>query len=180
MRRWALLAVLLAVPVALVGWIRWAAVHDAPPEYVPPAVKAVEDPAPALRKLFAGGLGGLTAAGEGNVYDEKNLYDAINGAAPVFFERQFRRLLSMELKTAAGDEVACDVFDMTDAEHARSIFEKERSAQARAPEGFADALAGPMSLVFHRGRFYVKATAFNAGGEAALLPLGRALEERMR
>lgn len=215
MRRWAFLAFLLAVPVALVAWIRWARVHDAPAEYVPPQaradagtppaagsaerppeaalsgpaaaaapapaeVAAASDAVPALRKLFQGTPGGLEPAGEGTVYDEQTLFDAINGAAPVYLERKFRRLLSMELKTAGGDEVTCDVFDMTDAEHARAIFEKERSAQAKAPPGFADALLGPMSLVFQRGRFYVKATAFSAGGEAALLPLGRALEERMR
>lgn len=197
----ALLVFLLAVPVALVAWVRWAAVHEAPREYVPPAVAAdggaapavvraevapapavaaLEDPVPALRKLFDGAPGGLRAAGEGTVYDQQSLYEAINGAAPVYLERRFRRLLSVELKTEGGDEVTCDVYDMTDAEHARAIFEKERSPQAKAADGWADALVGPMSLVFVRSRFYVKATAFSAGGEAALLGLGRALEERMR
>jgi hypothetical protein len=181
--RWGFLAVLLAVPVALVAWVRWAAVHEAPAEYVPPKAEAgaaQSDPVPALRKLFEGTPGGLSPAGEGAVYDTQTLFEAINGAAPVYLERKFRRLLSMELKTPGGDEVTCDVYDMTDAEHARAIFEKERSAQAQAPPGWPEAVVGPMSLVFHRGRFYVKATAFNAGGEAALLPLGRALEERMK
>lgn len=177
--RWALLAVLLAVPVALVAWVRWAAVHDAPPEFVPPAA-AVEDPEPALRGLFQGELAGLSPRGEPTLYDEKNLYDAIDGAAPVYLERKFRRLLSMELKTAKGDELTCDVYDMTDAEHAASIFEKERSTQARSPEGWPEALVGPMSLVFHQGRFYAKATAFNADSEAALPALGKALKEKMK
>ena len=178
--RWAVLVALLTVPVALVAWVRWAAVHDAPPEYVPPKAAPVEDPAPGLRALFQGGLGGLAAAGEGALYDEKSLFEAINGAAPVYLERKFRRMLSMELKTEKGSDVTCDVYDMTDAEHARSIFEKERSAQAKPPEGWPEALVGSMSLVFHAGRFYVKATAFDADGEAALLPLGRALKEKVR
>jgi len=40
-------------------------------------------------------------------------------------------------------------------------------------------VAGPMSLVFRRGRFYVKLTAFDPGGEAALPELGRALAAGM-
>lgn len=175
-----LLAVLVAVPVALVGWVRWAAVHDAPPEFVPPeAPKRLEDPEPALRALFRGELGGLSVSGDPSAFDEKSLFDAIDGAAPIFLERKFRRSLSVELATATGHELTCDVYDMTDEEHARSIFEKERSSQAKVPADWPQALAGPMSLVFHQGRFYVKMTAFDAEAEEALPRLGRALREKM-
>ncbi len=179
--RWVLFAVLVAVPVALAGWVRWAAVHDAPKEFVPPEAPAkAEDPEPGLRALFEGPLAGLTRKGEPTFFDEKGLYDAIDGAAPIFLERKFRRLLSVELTTASGKDLTCDVYDMTDAEHAAAIFEKERSAQAKTPEGWPEALAGPMSFVFHRARFYVKMTAFDAESEAALPALGRALEEKMK
>ena len=177
--KWVLFVVLLAVPVALVVWVRWAAVHDAPPEFVPPAAPKSEDAEPGLRKLFEGDLGGVTRKGEPTLYDEKTLFDAIDGAAPIFLERKFRRLASMEL-SANGHDLTCDVYDMTDAEHATSIFEKERSSQAKTPEGWPEALAGPMSLVFHQSRFYVKMTAFDAEAEAALPAVGKALREKMR
>ena len=175
-----LLAVLLAVPLALVGWVRWAAVHDAPKEFVPPEAPRAEDPEPALRKLFEGPLAELKTRAEPAFFDEKTLFDAIDGAAPIFIQRKFRRLVSMELATAGGHELTCDVYDMTDAEHAGSIFEKEKSSQAKTPADWPEALTGPMSLVFHQGRFYVKLTAFDAEAEAALPALGRALREKMR
>jgi hypothetical protein len=174
------LAVLVAIPLALVGWVRWAAVHDAPPEFVPPEAPKVEDPEPALRQLFTGALGGLAVRGEPAAYDEKSLFDAIDGAAPIFLERKFRRSLSVELATESGHELTCDVYDMTDVEHATSIFEKERSSQAKTPPDWPEALTGPMSLVFHQGRFYVKMTAFDAEAEAALPSLGHALREKMK
>ena len=177
--RWALLAVLLAVPAALVVWVRWAAVHDAPKEFVPPAAPKSEDAEPGLKKLFEGELGGVTKKGEPTIYDEKTLYDAIDGAAPIFLERKFRRLASVEL-AANGHDLTCDVYDMTDAEQATSIFEKERSKQAKTPADWPEALVGPMSLVFHQARFYVKLTAFDAEAEAALPVVGRALREKMR
>lgn len=181
MARRVLLAVLLVVPVALVAWVRWAAVHDAPPEFIPPeAPKAQESPEPALRKLLEGDLGGVVAQGEPNFFDEKSLYEAINGAAPVFLERKFRRLASVELATKSGKELTADLYDMSDEEHARSIFEKERSAQAKPLEGWPEAISGPMSLVFHQGRYYVKLTAFDAEAEAELPALARALRERIQ
>jgi hypothetical protein len=183
--RWLALAVLLAVPLALVAWVRWAAVHDAPPEFVPPqAVSAggagAREAEAGLLALFGAELPGLTRHGEASLYDEKTLFDAIDGAAPLFLGRRFRRLLSTELQTASGKDLTCDVYDMTDAEHASAIFEKERSGQARAVEGWPEAVTGPMSLVFHQGRFYVKLTAFEAESEAALPALARALQQRMR
>jgi len=174
--------VLLAVPVALVVWVGWAAVHDAPKEFVPPEAPkpAAEDPEPALRALFEGKPAGLTVKGAPTFYDANGLFAAIDGAAPIFIERKFRRLASVELATASGKDLTCDVYDMTDDEHATSIFEKEKSSQAKTPEDWPQALVGPMSLVFHQARFYVKLTAFDAESEAALLPLGRALQEKMK
>ena len=160
--RWLLLTVLVAVPVSLVAWVSWARVHDAPPEFVPPEAPKSEDPEPALRKLFEGNLGGLVVKGEPNVFDEKSLFDAIDGAAPTFIERRFRRSI------------------MTDVEHADSIFQKEKSNQAKTPADWPEALTGPMSLVFHQGRFYVKLIGFDAEAEAALPLVGRALKEKMK
>lgn len=178
--RFVLLGVLIAIPLSLTGWIAWARVHDAPPEFVPPQAPTVQDAEPALRALVGAPLVGLGLRGEPAIYDEKSLFDAIDGAAPIFIERRFRKSLSAELATPTGHEATCDIYDMTDGEHAGAIFEKERSSQARAPKDWPQALVGPRSLVFHEGRFYAKLTAFDAEAEAALEPFARALQEKMR
>jgi hypothetical protein len=64
-------------------------------------------------------------------------------------------------------------------ENAQAIFAKERSASAKAGEGWPEAVAGPLSFVFCAGRYYVKLTAFDAKAEAALPLLARALKEKI-
>lgn len=114
------------------------------------------------------------------LYDEKGLFDYIDGAAPIFIERHFRKLGAAELVTADGSDLVCDVYDMATGENAQSIFDKERSTSAKTVDGWAEAISGPMSFVFHHGRYYVKLTAFDAKAEAAMPLVARALQEKMK
>ncbi|MBI3178156.1 MAG: hypothetical protein HYZ27_00760 [Deltaproteobacteria bacterium] len=97
----------------------------------------------------------------------------------MYLERKFRLLGAAELAAPGGGELTCDVYDMTDAEHARSIAAAEKSPAAKAVEAWPDSWSGPMSFVFQRDRFYVKLTAFDAKAERFLPQLARALAERI-
>ncbi|MBI5508430.1 MAG: hypothetical protein HY903_06740 [Deltaproteobacteria bacterium] len=144
-----------------------------------PAANAAKDPDAALKALLAPPLAGFTLKAEAALYDQKGLFDYIDGAAPVFIERGFRKLAALELKTTAGGELAADVYDMGITENALAIFtfEKPPAAQVLA---LGDAgHQGRLAVVFYRGRYYVKLTAFDAGAEAALVDLGRLLASRM-
>ena len=114
------------------------------------------------------------------LYDEKGLFDYIDGAAPIFIERHFRKLAASEMATPEGSDLVCDVYDMATIENAQSIFDKEKSATAKPLDAWPEAIAGPMSLVFHHGRYYAKLTAFDAKAEAALPAVARALKEKMQ
>ena len=114
------------------------------------------------------------------LYDKDGLFDYIDGAAPIFIERHFRKLAASVMATPDGSEFACDVYDMASTENAQSIFDKEKSATAKPLDGWPDAIAGPMSIVFHHGRYYAKLTAFDAKAEAALPAVARALKEKMQ
>jgi hypothetical protein len=109
------------------------------------------------------------------LYDGPGLFNYIDGAAPIFIERHFRKLSAAELVTADGSDFTCDLYDMSSPADAESIFSKERSATAKPAPGFAQGVAGPMSLVFQKGRYYVKLTAFDAKAEAALPAVGQAI-----
>ena len=182
--RWIVAALLVAVPVALIAWVVASGRRPLPPEVAPPAASqpagAKGDEDGALKALLAPPLAGATLKEKITLYDSKGLFDYINGAAPIYIERKFRRLAAAEMATPDGGELTCDVYDMAAPENAASIFAKERSSSATPPPDWPEALAGSKSFVFHHSRYYVKLTAFDAKAEAALPELARALRDRMQ
>ncbi|HJX51403.1 MAG TPA: hypothetical protein VJ801_01440, partial [Polyangia bacterium] len=94
------LFVLLAlIPPAFIGlMIREG--HRAPAPTAVPAGKSRPSGAEAdksLLALFQGDLGGAKVKEKVTLYDEKGLFDSIDGAAPIFIERHFRRQAATEL-----------------------------------------------------------------------------------
>jgi hypothetical protein len=176
--------VLAIIPPTLIGALVWegrTAATIAPKTSADsPARTTGGDPDGALRALFVPAPAGMTIKEKVALYDEKGLFDYIDGAAPIFIERHFRKLAASEMATPEGSELVCDVYDMASAENAQSIFDKERSPTAKPLDGWSEAIAGPMSLVFHHGRYYAKLTAFDAKAEAALPSVARALKEKMQ
>ena len=148
----------------------------------PSTTVAPVDPDVALKALFVAPLGSFTLKEEVPIYDQKGLFDYIDGAAPVFIERNFRRLAPAELKvtSAAGEgELTADVYDMTAPVNAAAIYAFEKPQAVEAVTVGDEGHKGKLSLVFRRGPYYVKLTAFNAVAEAQLPELARLLVSRM-
>ena len=177
--RYPLFIVLALIPPALIGTLVWQG-RKAPPAEKVAAKPAGGDADAALRALFDLKLAAAKVKEKVALYDEKGLFDYIDGAAPIFIERNFRRLGATEMSTPEGSDLVCDVYDMAAPENAQSIFDKEKSSQAKPVEGWPGAISGPMSFVFHDKRYYVKLTAFDAKAEAALPLVARALKEKMQ
>jgi hypothetical protein len=181
--RYVVFAILALVPMSLVGWIVWHGQQT-------PVVAAASASAghkshgggadAALRAFFDGAPGGAKTKDKAALYDEKGLFDYIDGAAPIFIERHFRKLAAAEMATAEGSDLTCDIYDMNAPENAQSIFDKEKSPTAKPVPDWPEAIMGPMSFVFSNGRYYVKLTAFDKKAEAALPELAKALRERMK
>lgn len=176
--RYALLSLLIAVPIALLGWVAWRGQAAIPPELELTPVEAREEPS--LVRLLSASLGPAKREGEVSLFGPKELFNYINGAAPLYLERNFRQLAAAELSLGDGAELTCDVYEMASPEDARSIFTAERSSAGKPLPDWAEALAGPMFLVFHEGRYYVKLTGFDERSEAALVEIARALRGRMK
>lgn len=180
--RFAILVVLALIPPAFIGYQVWQG-HRAPAATAPLAKKAPLSQAAAdedLLALFKGDLGGAKIKDKVALYDEKGLFDYIDGAAPVFIERHYRKLAAAEMVSADGSDLVCDIYDMAEPANALSIFEKEKSPSAKPVADIPDAICGPMSLVFHAGRYYAKLTAFDAKAEAALPALAKALKGKIK
>ena len=131
-----------------------------------------------LRALFKLPLVGVKIDGQVKLYDQQGLFDYIDGAAPIFIERSFRKLAAADLLAGDGS-LTCDVYDMRSADNAASIYGKEKSPTAAAVAIGDQAHQGSMSLVFRRDRYYVKLTAFDKAAEALLPDLAKALVGRM-
>jgi hypothetical protein len=176
-----LFAILAVIPPALIGSLVWEG-HRAPAqEHAPGQARPAGQEADAtLRALFDGAFSAAKVKEKVVLYDEKGLFDYIDGAAPIFIDRHFRKLAAAEMATPEGSDLVCDVYDMASAENAQAIFNAERSASAKTVDGWTDAIVGPMSFVFHHARYYTKLTAFDAKAEAALPLVARALKEKMK
>ena len=173
--------VLALVPPTLVGSLLWQGRKAPPTEKAAAATRPIGQEADAaLRALFDAQFTGAKVKEKVTLYDEKGLFDYIDGAAPIFIDRHFRKLGAAELSTPEGSDLVCDVYDMATPENALAIFTAERSASAKPVEGFPDAIRGPMSFVFHHARYYTKLTAFDSKAEAVLPNVARALQEKMK
>jgi len=175
-----LFAVLAVIPPTLVGTLVWQGRKALPVEHTPASARpSGQEADAALRSLFETPPAGVKIKEKVALYDEKGLFDYIDGAAPIFIERHFRKLAATEM-TAEGSDLVCDVYDMGTPENAQAIFDKEKSATAKFVDGWPEAIAGPMSFVFHGTRYYAKLTAFDAKAEAALPVVARSLKEKMK
>ena len=170
-------ALLVALPSLLIGWLLGSGSRGPPPDLAP-APAAVEEDA-SLTALFKDSPGGAKLKEKVELYDDKKLFDYIDGGAPTFIEKNFRKLAAAEMASPEGSELTCDIYDMRTGKDAQAIFSAERSASAKPIDGWAEAIHGNLSFVFHRGRYYVKLTAFDKKAEALLPKLAAALKERM-
>ncbi len=180
--RHVLFALLVAVPAALVTWMVSRGVYGQPGSRCSAeeraAADAAADPDAALAALLATPIGEFSINGEVELFDRQGLFDYINGAAPLYIDRNFRKLAAAEL-TIGDSELTCDIYDMGEAANAASIFEAEATPHAE-PADWGDAgRTSRMALVFREGRYYVKLTAFDDNAEKALPELAELLLERM-
>jgi hypothetical protein len=176
-----LFVVLALIPPAFIGlMIRDG--HRAPAQAAVPAGKPSSgaEADKTLLALFQGDLGGAKVKDKVTLYDEKGLFDYIDGAAPIFIQRHYRKLATADMASADGADIDCAIYDMAEPANAESIFNAEKSATAKPVIDFPDAISGPMSFVFRAGRYYVKMTAFDKKAEAALPGLAKALKGKMK
>jgi hypothetical protein len=173
--------VLALIPPTLIGTLVWQGRKPPLVEHAPVSARpSGQEADTTLRALFEPSLAGAKVKEKVALYDEKGLFDYIDGAAPIFIERHFRKLAAVEMATPEGSDLVCDVYDMATPENAQAIFDKEKSPSAKLADGWPEAIVGPMSFVFHHARYYIKLTAFDAKAEAALPLVARSLKERMK
>lgn len=174
-----LLRVLALAPIpVIIALVVWAGRRPLPPP-------------PVLEGSGAHGLGAhktlelptrlkpdWTVQGKIERYDQKTLFDRIDGAAPAYIRAGFQYSLGAELrKPAMKESVVADIYAMGSATRALGMYATERDPSYRFIKvGDAGYLASG-SLNFWRGAFYVKLAGYDEGEamDGALTELAGAL-----
>ncbi|MDR2383434.1 MAG: hypothetical protein LBD76_06070 [Prevotellaceae bacterium] len=97
------------------------------------------------------------------VFDSDNLYERINGAAPLFIENNFREMTSM-VYTRGDDYITVQAYRHATPEDAFGMYASERSPEMRFyPDIGGEAQGDDYGLFFFSGSVYVKMSSNNNG-----------------
>ncbi|MDR0667941.1 MAG: hypothetical protein LBF90_04915 [Prevotellaceae bacterium] len=117
-------------------------------------------------------VAGWTIAPDVEVFNRDNLYERINGAAPLFFENNFEEMTSM-VYTQGDDYITIQAYRHATPDDAFGMYASERSPEMTFfPDIGGEAQGDDYGLFFFAGSLYVKMAASNAS-EA----IGRAFKE---
>lgn len=122
---------------------------------------------------------GWTVSGEVEVFNPDNLFDRINGAAPLFLENNFREMTSMEYKKGA-DYITIQAYRHATPEDAFGMYSSERSSDLEFLPVGGEAQGDKTNLYFFAGNMYLKMWS-NASGDVSkeLQAIGKALAEKI-
>lgn len=110
-----------------------------------------------------------------------DLYKYIDGDAERYLKAGVKSVETADYKYQGRLEATADVYTMTGADGAAKIFDSEPAGRAKAADVGEAARLDSQSLVFRKGRHFVRIVAFQDSPEAqtALLQLGREIARRM-
>lgn len=110
---------------------------------------------------------GFTSPSKPEVYDSENLYEKINGKAPLYTESGFEKLLTQRFINGANEDLAMEVFvyDMGNGRNAFSVYtvQQRPDTETLADLGFAYR-AGNAVFLAH-GKYYVEIIGFSESPE---------------
>jgi hypothetical protein len=112
----------------------------------------------ALRNLFKSTPADTKVKDKVELYDEKGLFNYIDGGAPLYIKNHFRKLGASEMVSEKGGELTCDIYDMNGPDNARAMFTSEKSSTSKAVTGWSEAASGPMFFIFHQGYYYASSS----------------------
>jgi len=124
-------------------------------------------------------IAGWTLADETEVFDSENLYDRIDGAAPLFLENNFVEMTSLEYKKG-DDYITIQAYRHATPEDAFGMYASERSDEMEHFDFGGEAQGDATNLFFFAGSIYVKMWTNSDDDVAATLrSVGKALSEKI-
>jgi len=124
---------------------------------------------------------GWTKSGETRVFPGDHLYEYIDGDADKYVHAGVKQTLTSDYRYGEKIEAVADVFIMSTAAGATTVYESQ-SAAGSGPVRLGDAARlYKGSLTFRQGRYFVRLVAYQDAPEVpqALVALGRAIAGKL-
>lgn len=106
-------------------------------------------------KSYLPAISGWSLSGELEVFNPDNLFDRINGAAPLFIENNFREMTSLEYKKG-DDYITIQAYRHATPEDAFGMYAAERSGEQTIYPIGGEAQGDGQNLSFFVGAMYIK------------------------
>ncbi len=119
--------------------------------------------------------GEWTRVGGVRRFTADNLYEVINGEAPLVISFGFRSLTRAEYTREEKGGLTVDLYDMGSAENAFALFRSHADLDAQPLEIGTEAAGDDTRVEFWQGRFYVLVAAHIADQTPNVLPVAREL-----
>jgi hypothetical protein len=143
------------------------------------SVGALPAQTPAQLKSWLIPLSGWESPQEAEVFDPDNLFDRINGAAPLYLENNFREMTSLEYKKG-DDYITLQAYRHATPEDAFGMYAAERSPELEHYLIGGEAQGDDGHLYLFAGSIYVKMWSSRSEGDKELLhAIGRSLAAKI-
>ncbi|MCC8134987.1 MAG: hypothetical protein LIP04_16455 [Tannerellaceae bacterium] len=119
------------------------------------SVQSVMSQTPEQLKSYLPSIAGWTIADKTEVFDAENLFDRINGAAPLYIENNFVEMTSMEYQKEDA-YITIQVYRHATPEDAFGMYASERTSELTFYPIGGEAQGDGKNLFFFAGDFYVK------------------------
>jgi hypothetical protein len=122
-------------------------------------------------KSWLPAVAGWTIAEEAEVFNPDNLFDRINGAAPLFLENNFREMTSIDYKKG-DDYITLQAYRHATPEDAFGMYASERSTELTYLPGIGgEAQGDDENLFFFAGNIYVRMSSHSDTEVKQILPV---------
>lgn len=125
---------------------------------------------------------GWSKPGATRTFPADRLYQYLDGDADRYVKAGVQQAVTSDYRYRDKMDAVADVFVMRDVPGAAAVYESYPSNRSQ-PASVGDAARlYPGTLMFRRGRFFVRVVAYDEGPDVpdALLVLGRAIAERVK
>jgi hypothetical protein len=110
---------------------------------------------PAELKSWLPAISGWTVSDKVEVFSPENLFDRINGAAPLYLENNFREMTQMEY-TRGDDYISIQAYRHASPEDAFGMYASERSSELKFFPVGGEAQGDDSGIFFFAGDIYIK------------------------
>lgn len=96
---------------------------------------------------------------EYKIYDDRSLYDYIDGGAPFYIEKGFVKLINNEY-VEGDDSFIVDIYMMKDEKNASTLFNAVKKKDAKKVKIGKEGQEGTNQVEFFQDKYFVRVTAF--------------------